>query len=163
MPAAGASLDASREKFAERLREIAAQVLTDDWKAGLQYGEAEGYRPLREWVAADLTGRGVPTATEQVLITSALFASALALSYGRLNTFIFRARDRFDLDAATAIVLNGLLVLSILAVVALRGTVLAAALAFLVARTAYLAVTSYLLWRSGLLQSRDPGGASSGA
>jgi 2-aminoadipate transaminase len=54
----------------ERLREISAQVLTEDWKGGLQYGEAEGYRPLREWVAADLTRRGVPTAPEQVLITN---------------------------------------------------------------------------------------------
>jgi 2-aminoadipate transaminase len=54
----------------ERLREISVQVLTEDWRGGLQYGEAEGYRPLREWVAADLTRRGVPTAPEQVLITN---------------------------------------------------------------------------------------------
>jgi 2-aminoadipate transaminase len=54
----------------ERLREISAQVLAEDWKGGLQYGEAEGYRPLREWVAADLAGRGVQTAPEQVLITN---------------------------------------------------------------------------------------------
>ena len=54
----------------ERLREISAQVLAEDWKGGLQYGEAEGYRPLREWVAADLVQRGVPTAAEQVLITN---------------------------------------------------------------------------------------------
>jgi 2-aminoadipate transaminase len=53
-----------------RLREISAQVLADDWKGALQYGEAEGYRPLREWAAADLTGRGVSTVPEQVLITN---------------------------------------------------------------------------------------------
>jgi 2-aminoadipate transaminase len=53
-----------------RLREISEQVLADDWKGGLQYGEAEGYRPLREWVAADLTVRGRPTQPEQVLITN---------------------------------------------------------------------------------------------
>ena len=52
------------------LQEAAEQVLTEDWRAGLQYGEAEGYRPLREWVAADLTSRGVPTETAQVLIVS---------------------------------------------------------------------------------------------
>jgi len=52
------------------LREATEQILTDDWRAGLQYGEAEGYRPLREWVAADLTGRGVPTEAAQVLIVS---------------------------------------------------------------------------------------------
>jgi 2-aminoadipate transaminase len=53
----------------QRLREISTQVLAEDWKGGLQYGEAEGYRPLREWVATDLSGRGVPTEPEQVLIT----------------------------------------------------------------------------------------------
>ncbi len=52
------------------LKEAAEQILTEDWRAGLQYGEAEGYRPLREWVAADLTSRGVPTETAQVLIVS---------------------------------------------------------------------------------------------
>lgn len=52
------------------LREAAEGILTEDWRAGLQYGEAEGYRPLREWVAADLTSRGVPTETAQVLIVS---------------------------------------------------------------------------------------------
>ena len=54
----------------EGLREGAAAVLDVDWRAGLQYGEAEGYRPLREWVAGDLSARGVPTKAEQVLITS---------------------------------------------------------------------------------------------
>ena len=52
------------------LTEAAEQILTEDWRAALQYGEAEGYRPLREWVAADLTSRGVQTETAQVLIVS---------------------------------------------------------------------------------------------
>ncbi len=52
------------------LREATEQILAEDWRGGLQYGEAEGYRPLREWVAADLTDRGVPTTTDQVLIVS---------------------------------------------------------------------------------------------
>ncbi len=52
------------------LQEAAEQILTEDWRAGLQYGEADGYRPLREWVAADLTRRGVPTEAAQVLIVS---------------------------------------------------------------------------------------------
>jgi 2-aminoadipate transaminase len=52
------------------LREGVAAVLAEDWRAGLQYGEAEGYRPLREWVAADLSRRGAPTAASQVLIVS---------------------------------------------------------------------------------------------
>ncbi len=54
----------------DALRDAAAAVLAEDWRAGLQYGEAEGYRPLREWVAKELTRRGVPTATGQVLIVS---------------------------------------------------------------------------------------------
>ena len=52
------------------LHEAADQILTEDWRAGLQYGEADGYRPLREWVAADLTSRGVPTEMAQVLMVS---------------------------------------------------------------------------------------------
>jgi DNA-binding transcriptional MocR family regulator len=51
------------------LREIAAQVLDEDWRAGLQYGEGAGYRPLREWVALDLTARGVPVHADQVVMT----------------------------------------------------------------------------------------------
>jgi 2-aminoadipate transaminase len=54
----------------DRLRELSAEVLAEDWKGGLQYGEAEGYRPLREWVAADLTARRVPTTADQILITN---------------------------------------------------------------------------------------------
>jgi 2-aminoadipate transaminase len=54
----------------DALRDGAAAVLAEDWRGGLQYGEAEGYRPLREWVAADLSRRGVPTAPSQVLIVS---------------------------------------------------------------------------------------------
>ncbi len=52
------------------LQEAAERILTEDWRGGLQYGEADGYRPLREWVAADLTSQGVPTETAQVLIVS---------------------------------------------------------------------------------------------
>jgi 2-aminoadipate transaminase len=54
----------------QALREGAAAILGDDWRAGLQYGEAEGYRPLREWVADDLGARGIPTTPDGVLITS---------------------------------------------------------------------------------------------
>jgi 2-aminoadipate transaminase len=54
----------------DRLRQVSAEVLAEDWKGGLQYGEAEGYRPLREWVAADLTKRRVPTTADQTLITN---------------------------------------------------------------------------------------------
>lgn len=52
------------------LRAGAEAILAEDWRAALQYGEAEGYRPLREWVAADLAGRGIPAEAEGVVITS---------------------------------------------------------------------------------------------
>jgi DNA-binding transcriptional MocR family regulator len=52
------------------IREAVSEILETDWKAGLQYGEAEGYRPLREWVAKDLTAKGVSTDVSQVLIVS---------------------------------------------------------------------------------------------
>ncbi len=54
----------------DALRDGAAAVLAEDWRGALQYGEGEGYRPLREWVAADLCRRAVPTAPDQVLIVS---------------------------------------------------------------------------------------------
>jgi 2-aminoadipate transaminase len=52
----------------KNLHEASEAILSEDWQAGLQYGEAEGYRPLREWVAADLSNRGVPVEVAQVLI-----------------------------------------------------------------------------------------------
>jgi 2-aminoadipate transaminase len=54
----------------ERLRQLSAEVLDQDWQGGLQYGEGEGFRPLREWVADDLSAHGVPMTADQVLITS---------------------------------------------------------------------------------------------
>jgi 2-aminoadipate transaminase len=50
------------------LQEASEAIRSADGRGGLQYGEAEGYRPLREWVAADLTSRGVPVEAAQVLI-----------------------------------------------------------------------------------------------
>jgi 2-aminoadipate transaminase len=53
-----------------RLAEIAEEVLTQDGRAALQYGPAEGYAPLRAWVADSLRQRGLVDATpEHVLIT----------------------------------------------------------------------------------------------
>jgi 2-aminoadipate transaminase len=47
-----------------------AAVLEREGRAALQYSTTEGYLPLREWVAADFTARGVPTQADQVLITN---------------------------------------------------------------------------------------------
>src|SRR5512136_1874760 len=52
------------------LRDGAAAVLAEDWRRGLQYCEAEGYRPLREWVAPDLRRRDLAKAADQVMIVS---------------------------------------------------------------------------------------------
>lgn len=46
------------------------KVLTENPEAALQYGATEGYRPLREWIAADFQRRGVDVKTEEVLIVS---------------------------------------------------------------------------------------------
>jgi 2-aminoadipate transaminase len=53
----------------DALQAIADEVLTTDGRAGLQYGPAEGYPPLRAWVAERLRARGLPATPEHVLIT----------------------------------------------------------------------------------------------
>lgn len=53
----------------DALQAIADKVLTTDGRAGLQYGPAEGYPPLRAWIAERLRARGLPATPEHVLIT----------------------------------------------------------------------------------------------
>jgi 2-aminoadipate transaminase len=55
---------------AEALREAFDRVLRDDAGGALQYGPTEGHPPLREWIAAFESRRGVPTGPEQVLVVS---------------------------------------------------------------------------------------------
>lgn len=50
--------------------EVAGRILRERGPQALQYGATEGYRPLREWVAARLTSEGVPVTAENVLITT---------------------------------------------------------------------------------------------
>lgn len=52
------------------VRAAADAVLTESGAAALQYGESEGYLPLREWIAAEMATRGVKVAHTEVLITS---------------------------------------------------------------------------------------------
>ncbi len=66
----GSGLPDSTAFPVKSVREAAAQILEEDWRGALQYGEGEGYRPLREWVAADLTERGVPTVADRVIMTN---------------------------------------------------------------------------------------------
>jgi 2-aminoadipate transaminase len=46
-----------------------AKVLADEGQQALQYGVSEGHGPLRDWIAARLTLRGLPTSPDQLLIT----------------------------------------------------------------------------------------------
>jgi len=46
------------------------KVLSTNGRQALQYGPTEGYAPLREWVAQDLTRAGASVAPDQVLIVS---------------------------------------------------------------------------------------------
>jgi len=54
---------------AEAARAAYAEALADP-KAALQYGVSEGYGPLREWIAAQMTRDGVPAAPENILVTA---------------------------------------------------------------------------------------------
>lgn len=54
----------------EAMARAHAEVLAKDGAAALQYGPTEGHMPLRAWVAARMTLRGLPAAAEQVLITA---------------------------------------------------------------------------------------------
>src|SRR5215469_3279169 len=50
--------------------EAAARILAERGAQALQYGATEGYRPLRELVAARMTREGVPATADNVLITT---------------------------------------------------------------------------------------------
>ncbi|CAM5186892.1 2-aminoadipate transaminase OS=Castellaniella defragrans OX=75697 GN=HNR28_000211 PE=4 SV=1 [Castellaniella defragrans] len=52
------------------LRAAFDQVLDTQGPVALQYGRTEGYTPLREWVAAQMSREGEPVDTEEVLIVS---------------------------------------------------------------------------------------------
>ncbi|MEK6302086.1 MAG: PLP-dependent aminotransferase family protein [Acidobacteriota bacterium] len=47
-----------------------AQVFAEEGAAALQYSTTEGWRPLREWIAARMRMRGVPADADRVLITT---------------------------------------------------------------------------------------------
>src|SRR6185436_13863743 len=47
-----------------------AQVFAEEGAAALQYSTTEGWRPLREWVAARYRERGVVADADRVLITT---------------------------------------------------------------------------------------------
>lgn len=45
-------------------------VLETNGTAALQYGPSEGYKPLRELLAARMTGMGIPATADEILITN---------------------------------------------------------------------------------------------
>src|SRR5215475_1410060 len=45
-------------------------VFADEGSAALQYGTTEGWRPLREWLAARMRLQGIDTVADRVLITT---------------------------------------------------------------------------------------------
>lgn len=47
-----------------------ADVFTREGAAAMQYSTTEGWRPLREWIAARMNGRGCKATADRVLITS---------------------------------------------------------------------------------------------
>src|SRR5262249_35696581 len=55
---------------ADLLLAATEQVLTREAASALQYGPAEGYPPLRAWVADSLRSRGFATSAENILLTS---------------------------------------------------------------------------------------------
>lgn len=54
----------------QAMREASARVLTEAPAQALQYAPSEGFGPLREWVAAQLSAQGLAVDSAQVLITS---------------------------------------------------------------------------------------------
>ena len=47
-----------------------AEVFAEEGAAALQYSTTEGWRPLREWLAARMSARGIQAVADRVLITS---------------------------------------------------------------------------------------------
>lgn len=54
----------------DALREASERVWRDHPREAMQYAPSEGYAPLREWVATELSQRGVHAQASQVLITT---------------------------------------------------------------------------------------------
>lgn len=54
----------------DAIAEAHATVLARDGRAALQYSTTEGFGPLREWVVARLSRRGIHVSVSQVLITN---------------------------------------------------------------------------------------------
>lgn len=80
----------------ERLEEACHKVLAQKPPLGLQYGETEGYGPLREMIARHIGRYGIQARTENVLITS---GSQQALDL--IGKLLINPGDRILVEAPT--------------------------------------------------------------
>src|SRR5271165_3681068 len=80
----------------QRFEEACHKVLTQQASSALQYGETEGYRPLRELIANNIARYGIKAKIENVLITS---GSQQALDL--IGKLFINAGDRVLVEAPT--------------------------------------------------------------
>ena len=80
----------------QRFEEACHKVLTEQAASALQYGETEGYRPLRELIANNMARYGIKAKVENVLITS---GSQQALDL--IGKLFINAGDRVLVEAPT--------------------------------------------------------------
>src|SRR5208282_587247 len=80
----------------KRFEEACHKVLTEQAALALQYGETEGYAPLRELIANNMTRYGIKAKLENVLITS---GSQQALDL--IGKLLINAGDRVLIEAPT--------------------------------------------------------------
>jgi len=80
----------------ERFKEACHKVLTEKAASALQYGATEGYEPLRELIATNMSRYGIKAKVENVLITS---GSQQALDL--IGKLFINAGDRVLVEAPT--------------------------------------------------------------
>jgi len=80
----------------QRFKEACQKVLTEQAASALQYGETEGYAPLRELIANNMARYGIKAKVENVLITS---GSQQALDL--IGKLFINAGDRVLVEAPT--------------------------------------------------------------
>jgi len=80
----------------QRFKEACHKVLTEQAASALQYGETEGYAPLRELIANNVARYGIKAKVENVLITS---GSQQALDL--IGKLFINAGDRLLVEAPT--------------------------------------------------------------
>lgn len=80
----------------ERVEEACKKVLKENPTAALQYGETEGYKPLREMIARNIGRYGIKAEAENVLITT---GSQQALDL--IGKLLINSGDRVLVEAPT--------------------------------------------------------------